>query len=199
MPKVGMEPIRRKQLINATIYCIDTYGISDVTIAQIAQRAGLSTGIISHYFGGKMGLLRESMLEMMRNLHESISLKNSQENPDNAPKRAIEIIIEGNFDTLNTKSAMRVWLSFWAMSMYQPELNRLQRINDNRLYSNLLSHFKKLIPAEYATDAARGLAALIDGLWLHGSLRTEKFDSVQARKIALDYLNSLCEQFSIHN
>ncbi|KAE9532458.1 transcriptional regulator BetI [Ursidibacter arcticus] len=194
MPKVGMEPIRRNQLINATIYCIDNYGISDVTIAQIAQRAGLSTGIISHYFGGKMGLLRESMLELMRQLHEGILLKNRAENIQNDPKKAIEIIIECNFDT--SKSAMRVWLSFWAMSMYQPELNRLQRINDNRLYSNLLSHFKKLLPREYANDAARGLAALIDGLWLHGSLRSSKFDSIQARKIALSFFYNICKQYS---
>lgn len=194
MPKVGMEPIRRKQLINATIYCIDTYGISDVTIAQIAQRAGLSTGIISHYFGGKMGLLRESMLELMRQLHESIALKSKAENVHDDPKRAIEIIIECNFNS--STSAMKVWLSFWAMSMYQPELNRLQRINDNRLYSNLLSHFKKLIPKEYANDAARGLAALIDGLWLHGSLRAEKFDTIQARKIALSFFHNICKQYS---
>lgn len=190
MPKVGMEPIRRQQLINATIYCIDKYGISDVTIAQIAQRAKLSTGIISHYFGGKMGLLKESMLELMRNLHNSIAERTALEK-DISPQRAIEIIVECNFSDKTHKSMMKVWLSFWAMSMHQPELHRLQKINDNRLYSNLLHHFKQLLDKERAENAARGLAALIDGLWLHGSLRTERFDVVQARKIALQFLASV--------
>ena len=54
MPKVGMQPIRRRQLINATLEAINEVGMHDATIAQIARRAGVSTGIISHYFKDKM-------------------------------------------------------------------------------------------------------------------------------------------------
>lgn len=194
MPKVGMEPIRRQQLIEATIYCIEQSGIADVTISQIAKQAGLSSGIISHYFGGKMGLLKETMLELMRNLNQSIAEKMAAEIHPVSALRALEIILECNFDEKTNQSAMKVWLSFWAMSMHQPELHRLQKINDNRLYSNLLHHFKQLLSAEQAENAARGLAALIDGLWLHGSLRTTKFDAEQARKITLQFLSSVLNQ-----
>lgn len=189
-----MEPIRRRQLINATIYCVNQYGISDVTIAQIAQCAGLSSGIISHYFGGKMGLLKETMLELMNQLHQTV-VKNMKQEQNLTARRSIEIIIESNFDDSTPKSAMRVWLSFWAMSMHQPELHRLQKINDNRLYSNLRYHFKQLLPIERAENAARGLAAMIDGLWLHGSLRTERFDVIQARQIAMQFLNAALAEY----
>lgn len=192
MPKIGMEPIRKQQLINATIFCIDRFGITDVTIAQIAQQAGLSSGIISHYFGGKMGLLKETMLELMRQLHNNV-VEKSKNATNLTAKRAIEIIIECNFDEKTDHSNMKVWLSFWAMSMHQPELTRLQKINDNRLYSNLLHHFKQLLPTQKAEDAARGLAALIDGLWLHGSLRAEHFKMTQAREIAMQYLNAMLD------
>ena len=57
MPKLGMQPIRRRQLIQATLETIDDVGLADATIARIAKRAGVSAGIISHYFGGKDGLL----------------------------------------------------------------------------------------------------------------------------------------------
>ena len=57
MPKLGMQPIRRRQLIQATLEAIDELGLADATIARIAKRAGVSTGIISHYFAGKDGLL----------------------------------------------------------------------------------------------------------------------------------------------
>ncbi|MFT7703502.1 UNVERIFIED_CONTAM: TetR family transcriptional regulator, partial [Salmonella enterica subsp. enterica serovar Typhimurium] len=50
MPKLGMQPIRRRQLIDATLDAINEVGMHDATIAQIARRAGVSTGIISHYF-----------------------------------------------------------------------------------------------------------------------------------------------------
>ena len=60
MPKVGMEPIRRQQLIKATMAAIDEVGLADATVARIARHAGVSAGIISHYFGGKDGLLAVS-------------------------------------------------------------------------------------------------------------------------------------------
>ena len=48
MPKLGMQPIRRRQLIDATLDAINEVGMHDATIAQIARRAGVSTGSISH-------------------------------------------------------------------------------------------------------------------------------------------------------
>ncbi len=53
MPKLGMQSIRRRQLIDATLEAINEVGMHDATIAQIARRAGVSTGIISHYFRGQ--------------------------------------------------------------------------------------------------------------------------------------------------
>ena len=60
-------------------------------------------------------------------------------------------------------------LDFWAASMHQPVLRRLQRANDRRLYSNICCQFRRELPLRQARDAARGLAAMIDGLWLRGS------------------------------
>lgn len=54
MPKLRMQSIRRRQLIDATLEAINEVGMHDATIAQIARRAGVSTGIISHYFRDKM-------------------------------------------------------------------------------------------------------------------------------------------------
>ena len=39
MPKLGMQPIRRRQLIQATLEAIDEVGLADATIARIAKRA----------------------------------------------------------------------------------------------------------------------------------------------------------------
>ncbi|WP_295317559.1 TetR family transcriptional regulator, partial [Roseobacter sp.] len=53
MPKLGMEPIRRSALVDATIAEIGVRGSLDVTVGQIARRAGMSTALAHHYFGGK--------------------------------------------------------------------------------------------------------------------------------------------------
>ena len=45
MPKVGMEPVRKKQLIEATLEVAEV-GYHGTTINLISKRAGLSSGII---------------------------------------------------------------------------------------------------------------------------------------------------------
>src|SRR5690606_26016496 len=66
MPKVGMQPIRRQQLIDATLSAVNELGFGETSISQIAQRAGVSTGIISHYFGGKNGLIEATMRYLLQ-------------------------------------------------------------------------------------------------------------------------------------
>ena len=53
MPKLGMEPIRRAALVKATIDEIGAVGNLDVTVSNIAKRAGMSSALAHHYFGGK--------------------------------------------------------------------------------------------------------------------------------------------------
>jgi TetR/AcrR family transcriptional repressor of bet genes len=107
-----------------------------------------------------------------------------------SPRAQLRAIIDGNFDSTQTNpTAMRVWLSFWAASMNKPQLARLQRANDKRLHSNIACEFARLMPRDAARDAATGLAALIDGLWLRGSLTGKTFDTALARSIAGAYVD----------
>lgn len=189
MPKVGMQPIRRSQLIAATLEAIDQVGMSDASIAYIARLAGVSNGIISHYFQDKNGLLEATMRHLMQALQHAIHARYSQLEED-SPQQRLRAIIDGNFDDSQVSGpAMKTWLAFWASSMHQPSLRRLQRVNDQRLYSNLCWHFSHLLPRQQARAAARGLAALIDGLWLRAALSGEDFDTRQALQIAYDYLD----------
>ena len=184
------EQVRREQIMNAAFDVIYELGLTNTTIAKIAKKANLSTGIVSHYFGDKQGLINCCMREILKNLHEKTNQYKA--NAQSTPLDMIKAIIDSNFDSSQTNAkAMRLWLEFWAASMHTPELQRLQRINDQRLYSNLKFHFLKMIPSENANIAARGLAALIDGLWLRGGLmrHQEEFDAQQARYIAYHYLD----------
>jgi TetR/AcrR family transcriptional repressor of bet genes len=47
-----MEELRRKDLISAAIQTIGERGSLDVTVAQIARKAGVSAALAHHYFGG---------------------------------------------------------------------------------------------------------------------------------------------------
>ncbi|MFI8384508.1 MULTISPECIES: transcriptional regulator BetI [Pseudomonas] len=189
MPKVGMQPIRRSQLIAATLEAVDQVGMGDASIAYIARIAGVSNGIISHYFRDKNGLLDATMRHLMQALSDAVRERRASLPPDQ-PREHLRAMIEGNFDDSQVNGpAMKTWLAFWATSMHQPALRRLQRVNDLRLYSNLCGQFSRVLPQEQARSAARGLAALIDGLWLRGALSGEGFDTRQAIAIAYEYLD----------
>ena len=187
--QIKPEHIRREEIINAAYEVIAEVGLSNTTMAQIAKRAQLSVGIVSHYFGDKQGLINACMLDMLNVLRQKTAEYKAQVT-DSKPENMIKAIIDSNFDISQVNQrAMRIWLDFWSASMHMPELGRLQRINDQRLYSNLKFYFLALVPKQQASTAARGLAALIDGLWLRGSLSSgTEFDSALARSIAYDYV-----------
>ena len=49
MPIVGVKDTRKQQLIEATMASIAELGMQNTTIVSISKRAGMSSGIISHY------------------------------------------------------------------------------------------------------------------------------------------------------
>ncbi|HCW98835.1 MULTISPECIES: transcriptional regulator BetI [Pantoea] len=188
MPKVGMQPIRRRQLIDATLETINEVGINDATIAQIARRAGVSTGIISHYFKDKNGLLEAAMRDVTRQLRDAVASRLKPLAGASTEARLCAIV-EGNFDESQLhKAAMKAWLDFWSSSMHQPQLNRLERVSSSRLFSSLAAEFRRELPREAARTAAYGLAALIDGLWLRAALGGKPFDLQLARSLTTQFI-----------
>jgi TetR/AcrR family transcriptional repressor of bet genes len=189
-----MEPVRRQQLIEATMASIDQVGLADTTVLRIARHAGVSAGIISHYFGGKEGLLEATMRRILSDLGEAVGARR-RELSDESPRAHLGAIIDGNFDSSQvTGPVAKTWLAFWASSMHKQQLQRLQRVNDRRLFSNLCSQFSRLMPHDEARRSARGLAAMIDGLWLRGALTPEGLDADNARRLAHAHLEQLLSQ-----
>jgi AcrR family transcriptional regulator len=54
-----IETARRAQIIDCAIEAIAELGFAQASLAQIARRAGVSTGVILYYFAGKDELIRE--------------------------------------------------------------------------------------------------------------------------------------------
>jgi TetR/AcrR family transcriptional repressor of bet genes len=194
MPKVGMEPVRRQQLIDATIESVAMYGLQGTTINSISKNAGLSSGIISHYFGGKQGLIEATVRYLLTSLKQDLICK--AKHNTNAVARLM-FIVEANFALVQLREdTTRTWLSFWAQSMHDKELHRLQLVNSNRLQSNLTFSFKQLMPVEQAKQAAELSAAMIDGLWLRAVLsKSDKNQFKHSEELAKNYVHSLIKQY----
>ena len=191
--RVKPEHVRREEIMQAAFQVVHDEGLSNMTIAKIAKQAGLSTGIVSHHFGDKQGLIDACMLEMLNVLRRKTDQNKSQSADD--PVGQLKAIIDSNFDMSQVNPiSMRLWLDFWSASKHMPQLHRLQKINDQRLTSNIRHHLLQLLSPEQAELGAIGLAAMIDGLWLRGSLignADQDFNVQQARDLAYHYLDML--------
>lgn len=188
MPKVGMPDIRKPQLVKATMAVIERVGLQAASISLISREAGVSTGIINHYFGGKHGLLEETMRAILRE-HAQTVIATLAEYPKNAHKERINAIVKANFSGYQARSEVaKTWIAFWSFSMHDPQLLRLQRVNEKRLISHLLIELKPLLPKPLAQRVAQGIAALIDGFWLRGTLNPKGINTEEASSIISDYL-----------
>ncbi|EKO3469311.1 transcriptional regulator BetI [Vibrio fluvialis] len=197
MPKVGMPDIRKPQLVQATMAVIERVGLHAASIALISREAGVSTGIINHYFGGKHGLLEETMRAILRE-HSVTVTQALAKIPQHEHQARINAIVNANFEGFQAESqVVKTWLAFWSYSMHDAQLNRLQRVNEQRLLSHLKIELKALLPSHHAQQVAHGIAALIDGIWLRGALNPDGINAQQARLLINDYLEIQLAQHAL--
>ncbi|MAC76632.1 MAG: transcriptional regulator BetI [Rhodobacteraceae bacterium] len=165
MPKVGMEPVRRDALVRATIAEIGQAGSLDVTVSQIARRAGMSSALAHHYFGGKAQIF----LAAMRHILTEYGAEVRRELSGAAPEQRAEAIIRASFAPSSfRRESIGAWMTFYVLAQTEPQALRLWRIYQRRLRSNLTHALRPVCPAPEA--AADTLIALIDGLYIRAAL-----------------------------
>jgi TetR/AcrR family transcriptional repressor of bet genes len=180
-----MEPIRKEALVKATIVEIGRVGSLDVTVSQIARRAGMSSALAHHYFGSK----EEIFLAAMRHI---LTLYGAEVRGALAaargPRARLEAILHASFSPGNfRREAVSAWLTFWVLAQTVPEARRLLAVYQRRLRSNLLASLRPLAGAR-AEAIADSLGALIDGLYLREVLKSGTPDPDFAVKLLLDHL-----------
>ncbi|MBD3662680.1 choline-responsive transcriptional repressor BetI [Sulfitobacter aestuariivivens] len=186
MPKLGMEPIRRSALVQATIAEIGEAHSLDVTVGQIAKRAGMSTALAHHYFGGKDQIFLAAMRHILNEYGAEVRARLSEAR---SPRdRAAAIIIASFDETCFAPATINAWMTLYAAAPNNADTKRLLVLYQNRLRSNL-THALRGISASPAVDAET-LAALIDGLYLRAAL-SEKASANAARVSALSTLDLL--------
>jgi TetR/AcrR family transcriptional repressor of bet genes len=186
MPKVGMEPIRKAALVNATIVEIGQKGSLDVTVAQIARRAGMSSALAHHYFGSKEEIFLAAMRHVMAIY--AAEVRGGLALADGSDARLRAILIASFSATNFRRDVVGAWLNFWVLAQTVPAAKRLLSVYYRRLNSNLL-HALRPIAGARAIEIAAGLSALIDGLYLREALTTGASNGAAAVKTAQDYVN----------
>jgi AcrR family transcriptional regulator len=189
--------VRRGMLISAAMECLARDGIQGFTIDRICKQAGVSRGLINHYFDSKDDLL----VEVYRgSLYQTVSTRIAQiSNPDPAdgssPDARLAAIIDATFTPeFFSRANLRVWLALWG----EIATNTTLRAAHRELYGT----YRRTIAREIGLIAeARGVEldadrlalnflALIDGLWLEWCLDDTAVQPDETRAAALAMLEA---------
>ncbi|MBA3908930.1 MAG: transcriptional regulator BetI [Rhodobacter sp.] len=187
MPKLGMEPIRKEALVKATIVEIGRVGSLDVTVSQIAKRAGMSSALAHHYFGSKEDIFLAAMRHILTlygaEVRGALSVAEG-------PEGRIRAILRASFSPGNfRREAVSAWLNFWVLAQSVPEAKRLLAVYQGRLRSNLTAGLRPLAGVR-APAIAASLGAMIDGLYLREVLKSGPPDGAAAAELALRHLEA---------
>ncbi|KEP70816.1 BetI family transcriptional regulator [Thioclava dalianensis] len=185
MPKLGAEPIRRAALVKATIEAVGAAGSLDVTVAQIARRAGMSSALAHHYFGSKEQIFLAAMRSILTLYGAEVrgALAMAQ-----TPRDRVQAVVMGSFAPSSFRNeAISAWLNFYVLAQSSAAARRLLAIYQARLRSNLLVGLRPIVGLR-AEAVADGLGALIDGVYIRAALAGGVLDRRQACDLVLAHL-----------
>jgi AcrR family transcriptional regulator len=184
---------RRADLIRAAIRCLAAGGMSAFKMERIAAEAGVSLGLLSHYFTGKNELLSEVYrAALYQDVNRKIAELSDKAGPGSAAGRLCRIV-DAIIDPEYLKPAnLTVWLALWGEIVVNPDLRRAHRI----LYRSYIKSLGALIAmvakdrrrSVDAIEIARNLQALIDGLFLERALDRQAVDHADFRRASYEFL-----------
>ena len=184
-----IEDTRRRQLVEVTIDSLAELGYVGTTLAQIAARAGVSPGLVAHYFGDKDGLLDAAFRALARRVGNQVRARLRQVS---TPRGRIQAVIDANLAPEEFEQRTgTAWLAFWGQVLQVESLKRVQSVYQRRTLSNLRSSLKKLVPQDEAQRLASMIAAMIDGVWLRAALSGwREADSESARALLTEFVDA---------
>jgi TetR/AcrR family transcriptional regulator, transcriptional repressor of bet genes len=175
------EQFRRQALIDAAIVEIGTHGGLDVTVGQIARRAGVSSALAHHYFGSKERILLATMRHLLVEFAEAARWRLALAT---TPRARLSAIVAASFSPEQFQSAtITAWLAFYGEARRSDQAMRLLSVYTRRLRSNIVFAMTGLMgqgQRRRAIGQADIIAALIDGLYLRYALRQASPDPKRA-------------------
>jgi TetR/AcrR family transcriptional repressor of bet genes len=187
----------RARLVEATIASIAQDGLAGASVERITRRAGVSRGLVRHYYGAKSNLLEEAFQKLADDYRQMLGmdLPGEQGSPAAAELRLRNAILP-MFERLQpVPDRQYAWFGFWALARSEPQIAYL----NHALYEEIVTYLGGLISdiavrrgrAVDAAAAGRGLAAMIEGAWVHCVIRVEGMSVREAQRLSLDYIARL--------
>ena len=181
------------KLISSAIKSISEKGISETTMSDVSQGAGLSQGIVNFHFKSKELLLIET-LKFISNEYLQ-SFQNCLKKSGLDPCKQIIAIINNDFSKkICSRDKIALWFTFFSEVKFKPAYHQICKERD--LYYQKITEdiFRELINLEKSkislTNVSNGLQALVMGLWLDQLEDPDTFKRKQAKQICFNFIKS---------
>ena len=188
---------RKRQLIEATMDCIDQLGLSQTTLARIAERVGTSQGNVVFHFQSKEALL-EQTLRYLSDEYRSNWQNALDSAPDDARLRLRALVSASFTAKICNRRKISVWYAFWGESRSRPKYMQVCGTNDQQFSEQVLKLCKTLerqsasrLPA---ATAALSIEGMIDGLWQNFLVGPPGFKRKAAIAAVFDLVDAIYPQ-----
>ncbi len=192
MGRLESKESRRVQLIEATIDSLAKRGFAEFTLAHVAQAAGLSQGIVNFYFRSKEALLVETLKFMTAEYEQFWT--NAVRRAGSRPADRLTAMIAADFDpVMASRKKVTVWYAFWGEARWRPEYLKICQGLSEGYFAQTQSLCREIVESGGYGDVdpdtvARGLNAMIDGLWLDILTSPTAVDRKEAKRTCLGLL-----------
>jgi TetR/AcrR family transcriptional repressor of bet genes len=159
---------RQQQLIEATIDSLAKRGYSDTTLANVADGAKLSRGIVNFHFESKEKLLVATLQYMSDEYAAHWAAAFEKAAPTAAGR--MWALINADFDRkICTKRKLAAWCAFWGEAKSRPTYQALCGASDLNYQNTFVALCAELkTEAGYTYDPepmALGICSMMEGLW----------------------------------
>jgi len=161
---------RHQEILEAAVRVITERGLADTRISDIAERCGVSPGLILYYFDSKDRLL----VEALTFANDRFYLRMSRE-IRRLPRawdrlvRLIELSTPGYLPGEEPLDEWALWVEIWVRALRDPEMAREREVLDKRWRAAIAEIIRGgqesgEFPPGDADELALRIGALIDGL-----------------------------------
>lgn len=187
---------RRRAMIDGTLRSLSEKGVSGTTIRSICGGASGSRGLIAHYFENKNELLAAAFRDLLGEITESV--RRAQERTAGDAVESLKALPRTLFSrdvfTARNKGA---FLTLWHEIRFNPSIRRANRDFFKTYMTAVETLFADAAKQQGVkidlSNAALGLIAMIDGLWLEISIDTQTCSRQEAVDLCCKYIDQQLE------
>jgi AcrR family transcriptional regulator len=169
---------RRTGLIEATAAVLAEQGLAGTNVRAICARAGVSPGLLRHYFGGIDDLIAATYAATSDRMDAIFAAAVASAGAD--PRARLTAYLTASFrPPVTDPELLGAWTAFWALARSDARMMAIHATS----YAGYRERLCELLVACGAADADRlaiMLTAMVDGLWLELSLDATSFGAEAA-------------------